>query len=67
MKNLFFSLFNIAFLYPFIILSGFSNTDAAAESYRVEQWSVAGVPTYDVGQYVSAKGLLQRSIKEIVK
>lgn len=67
MKNLFFSLFNIAFLYPFIILSGFSNTDAAAESYRVEQWSVAGVPTYDVGQYVSAKGLPQISIKAIVK
>ena len=67
MKNLFFSLFNIAFLYPFIILSGFANTDAAAESYRVEQWSVAAVPTYDVGQYVSAKGLPQISIKAIVK
>ena len=67
MKNRFFSLFNFAFLYPFIILSGFANTDAAAESYRFEQWSVAGVPTYDVGQYVSAKGLPQISIKAIVK
>ncbi|WP_159120122.1 diguanylate cyclase [Alteromonas marina] len=33
----------------------------------MEQWSVSGAPTYDIGQRVSAKGLPQISVKTIVR
>ncbi|WP_334038084.1 ligand-binding sensor domain-containing diguanylate cyclase [Alteromonas macleodii] len=68
MKNRPFSLFNITCLSSLIIvLLGLSSAASWGESYRVEKWSVAGEPTYGVGQYVSAKGLPQISIKSIVK
>lgn len=55
-----------SFLFAFSMF-GIVSSASASSSYRVEQWNVAGVPTYEEGQYVAAKGLPQISIKAIVK
>ena len=68
MKSHHFSVYSITCLLPIVVFLLTSiNTTSASESYRVERWKVAGAPTYDEGQYVSANGLPQISVKAIVK